>query len=223
VEEARPIISSCGPLEHLLQLFFFSLKKMKKRMLMLLERAIVPRNSAIIPLAHQQPGLSPLPLMVCAAAPISSSSTGCSVENKMKHQTTTSKSNSTLNMEWRKKQLDLLTQKFHPHNAAASAATNVLRIEDDEEDDDDGGHRDQNQASCAEAATTRIVQHDDDLQPMWKNMESRVKNRRTRSLEETQGRSGRENVKSTDEEEWLRAGLYNNDTNDTNAKTGKDS
>jgi hypothetical protein len=176
---------------------------MKKRMLKLLGKAIVVPSRTIIPLAqHQQPGL-----LMCAA-PITSS-TRRSLE-KMK-TTASSKSTASYNMEWRKKQLDLLEQKFHPHKAAASAATKFLRTEEEDDDEDE---------SSGGSATTRI-QHDDDLQPMWKNMESRVKNRRTRSLEESQGRSGRENVKSTDEEEWLRAGLYNTNSNNGNAKTDR--
>jgi hypothetical protein len=52
------------------------------------------------------------------------------------------------------------------------------------------------------------IASDEDLQPMWKNMESRVKSRRPRTLEETGGKTGRRNIKRTDEEMWLQEGLY---------------
>jgi hypothetical protein len=53
-----------------------------------------------------------------------------------------------------------------------------------------------------------VVDNDDDLQPMWKSMESRVTRRRPRTVEEMGGRTGRTNVKKTDEDLWLREGLY---------------
>ena len=52
------------------------------------------------------------------------------------------------------------------------------------------------------------IASEDDLQPMWKDMENRVRRRRPRTLADAKGRTGRANVKQTDEEAWLRAGLY---------------
>jgi hypothetical protein len=54
------------------------------------------------------------------------------------------------------------------------------------------------------------IESEEDLQPMWKSMESRVKNRRPRTAEELGGRTGRTNIKRTDEELWLQEGLYDN-------------
>mmetsp|Transcript_18113 Transcript_18113/g.25525 ORF Transcript_18113/g.25525 Transcript_18113/m.25525 type:complete len:137 (+) Transcript_18113:120-530(+) len=54
----------------------------------------------------------------------------------------------------------------------------------------------------------------EDVQPMWKEMESRVVKRRTLTVAQRGGKSGRINVRKTDEEEWLQAGLY--DTKDNN-------
>jgi hypothetical protein len=78
---------------------------------------------------------------------------------------------SSAGMEWRKKQLDKLENKFQE--------SEPLTIETEE-----------------------------DLQPMWKQMENRVKNRRPRTKEELGGRTGRKNIKRTDEEMWLQEGLY---------------
>jgi hypothetical protein len=74
-------------------------------------------------------------------------------------------------MEWRKKQLNKLENKFQ------------------------------------ESELLTIVS-EEDLQPMWKSMERRVKNRRPRTKEELGGRTGRTNIKQTDEEMWLQEGLY---------------
>lgn len=52
------------------------------------------------------------------------------------------------------------------------------------------------------------VDSDEGLQQMWKEMESRVTKRRPRTLGDTKGKTGRENIKKTDEEMWLQEGLY---------------
>ena len=54
----------------------------------------------------------------------------------------------------------------------------------------------------------RHIQNDEELQPMWKEMESRVTRRRPKTVHETGGKTGRSNVKRTDEEMWLKEGLY---------------
>jgi hypothetical protein len=53
-----------------------------------------------------------------------------------------------------------------------------------------------------------VIEKDDDLQPMWKDMESRVVRRRTLTIEQAGGRVGRTNIRPTDEESWLKAGMY---------------
>jgi hypothetical protein len=53
-----------------------------------------------------------------------------------------------------------------------------------------------------------VIEKDDDLQPMWKDMESRVVRRRTLTIEQAGGRVGRANIRPTDEESWLKAGMY---------------
>ncbi len=59
-----------------------------------------------------------------------------------------------------------------------------------------------------------ISNDDDNIDPHWKMMESRVINRRTRKKGE--GKSGRSEVPPTDEEFWYKAGLYSN--KDENSK-----
>lgn len=59
------------------------------------------------------------------------------------------------------------------------------------------------------------ITNDEDLQPMWKEMESRVTRRRTRTKEQADGKLGRKNIKKTDEEAWLQAGLYDDKEDET--------
>ena len=60
---------------------------------------------------------------------------------------------------------------------------------------------------------SQTIDSEDELQEMWRQMESRVKNRRPRTLRDTGGKTGRVNVKKTDEEIWLREGLYDDPDN----------
>lgn len=46
---------------------------------------------------------------------------------------------------------------------------------------------------------------------MWKEMESRVTRRRSLSLEQRGGVSGRRNIRRSDEDEWLEAGVYDSE------------
>lgn len=66
-----------------------------------------------------------------------------------------------------------------------------------------------------EENTPTIVTNDEDLQPMWKQMESRVRGRRPRTLADTKGLTGRQNVRKTDEDVWLREGLYDGGDDET--------
>ncbi|KAL3775447.1 hypothetical protein HJC23_006533 [Cyclotella cryptica] len=58
----------------------------------------------------------------------------------------------------------------------------------------------------------------EDVQPMWKEMESRVTRRRSLTLEQRGGMSGRRNVRRSDEDVWLEAGVYDGGTEDVEAK-----
>jgi hypothetical protein len=71
---------------------------------------------------------------------------------------------------------------------------------------------DQLEQKFATTVTPPTIDSDDQVQPMWKDMESRVTKRRPMTAEERKGLSGRRNVRKTDEDSWLEAGLY--DTHD---------
>ena len=55
------------------------------------------------------------------------------------------------------------------------------------------------------------IENDEELQPMWKDMESRVTRRRAVPIHEAKGKHGRKNIRRTDEDVWLNAGMYDND------------
>ena len=62
------------------------------------------------------------------------------------------------------------------------------------------------------------IESEEDLQPMWKEMEGRVTRRKPRSLGDTGGKSGRMNIKKTEEDMWLEEGLYSTDEDDNSKK-----
>ena len=95
--------------------------------------------------------------------------------------------------EWRKNQLSEVTQKFDEHHQHDGSEDNVRNDDDDDEE------------------KIVIINSDDELQPMWRSMESRVLNKRTMTIEEAKRKKkpvGRTGIRRTDEEAWLEAGLY---------------
>ena len=68
------------------------------------------------------------------------------------------------------------------------------------------------------------ITSDDDVQPMWKGMESRVTKRKAfteADLTRKGMSSGRNNVRKSDEDLWLAAGVYGTDSNDKDDNTDK--
>ncbi len=113
-----------------------------------------------------------------------------SQENKSEHLKLASLHASS---EWRKNQLSKVTQKFDEHQNDGSDEN--LRKDDVDKEE------------------KTIINSDDDLQPMWRAMESRVLNKRTMTIEEAKRKQkpvGRRGLRRTDEEAWLEAGLYDN-------------
>jgi hypothetical protein len=65
------------------------------------------------------------------------------------------------------------------------------------------------------------ITNDDEVQPMWRDMESRVLRRKSVTMAEalTKGmKIGRRNIRNTDEDVWLDAGLYHNHNENTNSE-----
>ncbi|CAB9498295.1 expressed unknown protein [Seminavis robusta] len=69
-----------------------------------------------------------------------------------------------------------------------------------------------------EASIANLIQDDEDLQPMWKAMESRVKNRRSLTVAQASGKTGRANIRKTDEDVWLQEGLYGDEEEGDNSQ-----
>ena len=68
---------------------------------------------------------------------------------------------------------------------------------------------------------SNTIQDEEDLQPMWRDLEGRVKNRRSRTLAENKGKIGRRNVRKTDEDVWLQEGLYDDNSGDDESNNQK--
>jgi hypothetical protein len=64
------------------------------------------------------------------------------------------------------------------------------------------------------------IESEEELQPMWKEMEGRVTRRKPRTVQQTGGRTGRMNVRKTDEDVWAQEGMYDENNNNNN-KTKK--
>jgi hypothetical protein len=79
-------------------------------------------------------------------------------------------------------------------------------------------HTEPDVVSTQSTASVIEISSDDDLQGEWRAMESRVTNRRSLTVEEgrRKGKLGRINVKRTDEEIWLEAGVYRQDNDNDN-------
>lgn len=105
-----------------------------------------------------------------------------------------SRSSLAASMRWRRKQIDSLESKFTP--AAGEGGDHT-----DTEVDDKNGSRDN---------TPDSITSDEELQPMWRDMESRVTRRRSLTAAERKaGEVGRRNIRKSDEDVWLEGGLYN--------------
>lgn len=67
---------------------------------------------------------------------------------------------------------------------------------------------------------TPDITTDEELQPMWRDMESRVTRRRSlTAAERGPGKVGRRNIRKSDEDVWLASGLY---TTSNEAEDGED-
>lgn len=74
-----------------------------------------------------------------------------------------------------------------------------------------------------ETSPSQTVEREDDLQQMWREMEGRVTRRRPRTVEEMGGKTGRTNIKSTEEEYWLQEGLYDDKEDEDGGSANDDS
>uniref|UniRef100_A0A6S8XWF6 Uncharacterized protein n=1 Tax=Ditylum brightwellii TaxID=49249 RepID=A0A6S8XWF6_9STRA len=119
---------------------------------------------------------------------------------KDKYSLSSTSSSFEASSKWRKEQLNGIENKFHTDEEKESDNETVHREVVSDSDDSNG---------------SQIIKSDDELQQMWKDMESRVLKRRTLTLAERGGKVGRRNIRKTDEDAWLEAGLYGENGEDS--------
>ena len=108
--------------------------------------------------------------------------------------------------QWKRTHYQKLEDKF-----------NDSTKDDDEENDDDTDIQMKSTSSSSTKQQQPLsIDRYEDVQPMWKEMESRVTKRRSLTLQDRGGVSGRRNVRKSDEDVWLEAGVYNSDIDDDN-------
>jgi len=90
------------------------------------------------------------------------------------------------NTQWKRNQYRKLEDKFNNNNENESKHT----------------------SSSKQQLEPLNIDNYDDVQPMWKEMESRVTRRRSLTLEQRGGVSGRRNVRKSEEDYWGEAGVY---------------
>jgi hypothetical protein len=103
---------------------------------------------------------------------------------------------------WKRDQLNSISDKF-----LGDSSTKFV----------DGSQSQRNQQRQQQQQPLEIAS-DDEVQPMWREMESRVLRRKSVTVAEalTKGmKIGRRNIRSTDEDVWLDAGLYHNNNSTT--------
>ena len=103
--------------------------------------------------------------------------------------------------QWKRSQYSKLEAKFQqPLCGIPSTLTTTNRTEDTN-----------NTIPVSHPTEPLIIDNYEDVQPMWKGMESRVTKRAVLTLEQRGGVSGRRNVRKSEEDIWLESGLYDAD------------
>ena len=101
--------------------------------------------------------------------------------------------------QWKRNHYAKITDKFQPQSDEDTSNTNN-QVENDDT------------ITTTPASPNKPepenIENYEDVQPMWKEMESRVTRRRSLTLEQMGGVSGRRNVRRSDEDMWLEAGVY---------------
>ena len=108
---------------------------------------------------------------------------------------------------WRKSQLSQITGRFSDlANATEDGDQGRDRAGADEENV--GVVENDEFTASGEYVEVPNIKSDDDVQQMWRQMESRVLRRRMLTVEQRGSKVGRRNVRKTEEDFWLEAGMY---------------
>jgi hypothetical protein len=104
---------------------------------------------------------------------------------------------------WKRKQFRKIEDKFRQPESAAAGGNSDTQIA--------STNRTNWPAWPTDGDVPLAIDKDEDVQPMWKGMESRVTKRKSLTLTQRGGVSGRRNVRRSDEDIWLEAGVYDDD------------
>lgn len=103
--------------------------------------------------------------------------------------------------QWKRSQYSKLEAKFQQPLGVPSSSTTTNHHTGDTN----------NTIPVSHPTEPLIIDNYEDVQPMWKGMESRVTKRAVLTLEQRGGVSGRRNVRKSEEDIWLESGLYDAD------------
>ena len=110
--------------------------------------------------------------------------------------------------QWKRKHYQTIEDKFQSNKDTTNTTSNPLNC--NESVDNTNQSKDKDEPLSIESY--------EDVQPMWKEMESRVTKRRSLTLEDRKGVSGRRNVRKSDEDVWLSAGVYDESSSEDSGK-----
>ena len=109
--------------------------------------------------------------------------------------------------QWKRKHYQTIEDKFQSSKDTTDNTTNTPPPINESIDT--------NQSKTDEPLS---IESYEDVQPMWKEMESRVTKRRSLTLDERKGVSGRRNIRKSDEDVWLSAGVYDDSSSEDSGK-----
>ncbi len=114
---------------------------------------------------------------------------------------------------WRRGQLSKLSDKFDVQNSNHNSSSNNSNDNNNNDRNKNNSNDDNNDGGfdIIDMSEPMKINSDAEVQQMWKEMENRVTRRRTLTVAEAivSGKGvGRKNLRKTDEEAWLEAGLY---------------
>lgn len=113
--------------------------------------------------------------------------------------------------QWKRKHYQTIEDKFQSNKDTTNTTKNTP-INCNESDTNQSKDKDE----------PLSIESYEDVQPMWKEMESRVTKRRSLTLEDRKGVSGRRNVRKSDEDVWLANGVYDESSSEDNDDKKKD-
>ena len=101
--------------------------------------------------------------------------------------------------QWKRTQYREVEEKFRPQMQEGSRADKMNSTSNSDE---------VSSTTSTDDVFPLHIENYEDVQPMWKEMESRVTRRKSLTLEQRGGVCGRRNVRKCDEDIWMQAGVY---------------